>query len=116
MFTDFFNAAASINLLILPLTDSKTISMPPNAKNSFICQKKCERGMDCGMLLISKQTLYLINYGMMKIIMMIFYKEKIYFINQTKINIEDFVFGVMHRFMSVNLNTFVFAEAKKDCL
>ena len=47
MFTDFFNAAAFINLLILPLTDRETISMPPNDKNFFICLKKCE-GLTAG--------------------------------------------------------------------
>jgi hypothetical protein len=51
MFRDIFNSAALIYLLILPSRDSKTISMPPNIENSFICQKKCERGISGGYIL-----------------------------------------------------------------
>jgi len=72
--------------------------------------------MDCGMLLISKQTLYLINYGMMKIIMMIFYKEKFIALAKIKFIPEIFMFRIIRQCRTVNLNTFVFAEAKINCL
>jgi len=50
----------------------------------------------------------------MKIIMTIFYKEKIYRIDENKkIYTEGFMFIVMHHFATVNLNTFVCAEARR---
>jgi len=53
---------------------------------------------------------------MMKIIMMIFYKEKFIVLMKIKIFTEDLMIIVTYHFATVNLNTFVFAEAKRDCL
>jgi len=50
----------------------------------------------------------------MEITMMIFYKKR-KFIGLTKIKFipEIFMFSVMHHFATVNLNTFVCAEARR---